>query len=159
GPDLGRGNPGPTQKGGHELTERGPRTQDVDEEVQVLAQEVKDLGRSMTEGLAGLRADLAEFRGEVKIDLRWIKRIGASPLGTGLAFAGWVPWDIANLTADVRNQGTNLEKVEKRLDQFAQRIDVKLDAQGTRIEKVERRLDSIDAKLDAQGTHLEKVEK
>jgi hypothetical protein len=132
------------------VAERGPRTQDLAEEVKELAPEIKDLGKGMTEGLADVRADLAAFRvevaekfgqlgsdlrtdlgkfqGGVERDLRWIKGIGASVLAAVVAGSTWVIRDSATLTAEARNQGTRLEKVEKRLDSFAEKIDTRLDA-------------------------------
>jgi hypothetical protein len=45
-----------------------------------------------------------------------------------LAGSGWVIWNAATVTAEVRHQGVQVEKVEKRLDAFAEKIDAKLDA-------------------------------
>jgi hypothetical protein len=89
---------------------------DVADEVKALALEVRDMGRRLEGGIAEIRADLAGFRGEMagfrgetRNDLRWIKGIGAALL----AGSGWVFWNAAIATAEVRHQGTRLEKLEK----------------------------------------------
>jgi chaperonin cofactor prefoldin len=110
----------------------------LEESNQQLGTRIDGLERASHE----MRNEFATFRGEVKNDLRWIKGIGAALL----AGSGWVIWNAATVTAEVKHQGTRLEKVEKRLDAFAEKIDA-------RLEKVEKRLDAfaekIDTKLDA----------
>ncbi len=91
--------------------------------------------------MANMRADLAGFRSGIESELKWIKRVGGTL--AALVFAvvlgsGRVIWDAATIAADVRQQGTRLEKVEKRLDGFEGRLD-----------GMAKRLDSIDTKLDA----------
>jgi hypothetical protein len=100
---------------------------DVAEEVKDLAQEVRELGRRLEGGMADIRADLAGFRGEVKNDLRWIKGIGAALL----AGSGWVLWNAATATAEVRHQGMRLEKLEERQESPASPLPAPSHAPGS----------------------------
>jgi hypothetical protein len=98
-----------------------------------LGEDIRELGNSLAafrvevvERFSAVHAELAEFRGEIKTDLRWIKGIGASLLVTGLAFAGWVIADLATLRTTVQEHGVRLDKVEKRLDGIDAKLDVLL---------------------------------
>jgi hypothetical protein len=100
-----------------------PTAKSVDEELGELTREVRELGRRMDSGFGDLRTDLAGFRGEVKNDLRWIKGIGAALL----AGSGWVIWNAATATSEIRYQGARLEKLEKRQEASAENIQKQLE--------------------------------
>jgi hypothetical protein len=90
-----------------------------------LTQEVKGLGKMMA---------------DVSNDLRWIKRIGGALAALILAVvvgSGRVIWEAATITVKVDQQGIRLNDLTAEGKQ-----------QGARLEKVEKRLDGIDAKLD-----------
>lgn len=101
------------------MSARGPATQSLDERIDGLAGEMRELSR----GLGDLRTDLAKFQGGVERDLKWIKGIGASVLATIIAGGAWVIRESTTLKDEVKHQETRLEKVEKRLDG----IDAKLE--------------------------------
>jgi outer membrane murein-binding lipoprotein Lpp len=110
-------------------TSRGPTTRSLDERIDDLSGDVKDLARRV---------------GDFDNDLKWLKRIGAfiaAMLVAAGAGSGRVIWDAATISADVKqqgrtldamasdvkHQGDRLEKVEKRLDAFTEKVDAKLD--------------------------------
>jgi flagellar capping protein FliD len=95
---------------------------------------------------------LAEFRGEVKIDLRWIKAIGATLLLAAFSFAGWILTDMATLKTEVRQQEKRLDTMDTRFD----KVDARLDKMDTRLDKMDTRLDKIETKMD---TRFDKIEK
>jgi hypothetical protein len=64
---------------------------------------------------------LAEFRGEVKNDLRWIKGIGITLLLAAFSFAGWVISDMATVKSEVRQQEARLDRIEKKIDTLIER--------------------------------------
>ena len=64
---------------------------------------------------------LAEFKGSVRNDLRWIKGIGAALLLTAFSFAGWTIADMATVKADIRQVGERLDRMEKKLDTLIER--------------------------------------
>ena len=107
-----------------------------------------DIDVKLTEDLAKLRVevaerfgrvekDLAEYRAEVRTELKVIHKLGAWLLGgvfgvvaalvTGAATIGW---SASAVVSEVKGQAQRNEKLEGRVD------------------RVEKRLDGIDAKLD-----------
>jgi len=83
--------------------------------------------------LASFRAEvasefngLAEFRGTVKNDLRWIKGIGVALLLAAFSFAGWVISDMATLKAEVRQQESRIDRIEKKIDTLIERTTPKV---------------------------------
>jgi hypothetical protein len=92
-----------------------------------------DIDVKLAEGLADFRLETERRFGAldrtlaaINTELRLIRFIGvffAGVLVAVAAGAGRVVWDAATLTAEVRQHGVRLDKVEKRLDG----IDAKLD--------------------------------
>jgi outer membrane murein-binding lipoprotein Lpp len=106
-------------------TSRGPTTRSLDERIDDLSGDVKDLSRRV---------------GDFDNDLKWLKRIGtfiAALLVAAGAGSGRVIWDAATISADVKQQGRALDALASEVKH-----------QGDRLEKVEKRLDGIDDKLD-----------
>lgn len=133
---------------------RGPSTLTLDERIDALSEEVQELAR----GVIGLRTEFAEFRGEIRSELRWIKRIGGAltALVLTVVVGSWgVTWEAAKLASDVKQQGRQLEKVENRLDKVENRLD-KVDK---RLDKVENRLDRVENRLDTMQLQIDKVDK
>ncbi len=118
---------------------RGPTTHSLDERIDALAEDMKELTRSVR---------------DFGNDLLWIKRIGAFVAALLVAAgigSGRLIWDASALNSDVKQQGGRLEKIEGRLDG----IDGRLDRVERRLDRVEGRLDGIDGRLDAIGKQLD----
>lgn len=114
------------------MATRGPTTPSLDERIDALSEDMKELTRS-----------IHDFGG----DLKWIKRIGAFvavSLVAALVGSGRVIWEASAVNTKVDQQGKVLEEL---------RADAK--QQGGRIEAVERRLDKIDGRLDAMTKQLD----
>jgi hypothetical protein len=84
--------------------------------------------------LAAFRAEvsqefkaLAEFKGAVRSDLRWVKGLGAGLLATALSFAGWILTDLATVKGDIRQVGDRLDRTEKQFHDRFDRLEKKLD--------------------------------
>src|SRR5262249_41950227 len=88
-----------------------------------LAESLAAFRVEVTERFGSLHAELAGLRGEIKSELQWIKRIGASVLLIALGGSAWVIREITTVRDDVRHHDTRIDKVEKRLEG----IDAKLD--------------------------------
>ena len=107
------------------MTSRGPTTQSLDERIDGLADEMKEVAKSVR---------------DFGNDLVWIKRIGAfiaAFLLAAVAASGRLIWDASALNSEVKQQGSRLEKFEGRLD------------------RVEKRLDGIDGRLDGVAKQLD----
>lgn len=91
---------------------------------------------SVDRSFGDLRSDLAGIRS----DLVWVKRIGGFVLALLLAAGAGtarVIWEASAVIVEVRQHGRALDEL---------RADVR--QQGSRLERVEGRLDRIEAKLD-----------
>ncbi len=124
---------------------RGPSTPTLDERIDALSDDVRDL----TKGLGDLRTKFAGFRGEICNELRWIKRIGGAlaALVLTVVIGSWqVTWDAAAAATEVKQQGRRLDKVEERLDKIQVQVD-----------KVEKRLDNVEKRLDTMQHQLEVI--
>ena len=71
---------------------------------------------------------MAEFRGTVKNDLRWIKGIGAPLLLAAFGFAGGILWNMATLTSEVKQHVARLDKIETKMETRFDGIEKKLDS-------------------------------
>ncbi len=131
---------------------RGPSTQTLDERIDALSDDVRDL----TKGLGDLRTEFAGFRGEICNELRWIKRIGGAlaALVLTVVVGSWqVTWNAAAAATEVKQQGRRLDKVEERLD----KIQVQVDKVDKRLDNVDNRLDNVEKRLDTMQQQLEVI--
>ena len=131
---------------------RGPSTQTLDERIDALSDDVRDL----TKGLGDLRTEFAGFRGEICNELRWIKRIGGAlaALVLTVVVGSWqVTWDAAAAATEVKQQGRRLDKVEERLD----KIQVQVDKVDKRLDNVDNRLDNVEKRLDTMQQQLDVI--
>jgi hypothetical protein len=94
-----------------------------------LAADIHELGKSLADfrvEVAGRFGGLDKSLEGIHTELRFIRFIGVFFAGVLVAVvigAGRVIWDAATITAEVKEHGGRIEKVEKRLDG----IDAKLD--------------------------------
>ena len=138
---------------------RGPSTPTLDERIDALSDDVRDL----TKGLGDLRTEFAGFRGEICNELRWIKRIGGAlaALVLTVVVGSWqVTWNAAAAATDVKQQGRRLDKVEERLDKIqvqVDKVDKRLDNVEKRLDNVDKRLDNVEKRLDTMQQQLEVI--
>jgi hypothetical protein len=112
------------------------------DEIKGLAASVKELDKGFTTGINDLRTEFAEFKGEVKKDLRWIFVIGCGLI----AFLAWgvkkgfdLSYEAGALTTRV---AANAVQAKDRFDQLEKRMD-KTDA---KVDLILQRLDQVVAK-------------
>jgi hypothetical protein len=93
---------------------RGPTTRSLDERIDALSKDMKDL----TDSFRDARGDLA-----------WIKRIGAFLVAFLVAAgsgSGRIIWDASAISTGVKHQGQRLDKLDSRLDSVEKKLDMLL---------------------------------
>jgi hypothetical protein len=107
---------------------------------ELLAEDIKRLEESnqrvvarmdgVEAGLRGLREEFVGFRERMDAHMATIKWIGTFFAGVVLALVGGavtVTWNASAVVSDVRQQGTRLEKIERRLDTWAEKVEKQLE--------------------------------
>lgn len=95
-----------------------------------LAEALTNLRVEMAERFGRVEKDIAEFRGGITSDLRWIKWLGGilltGVLGTGLYVAhraGQIETTVATLKEDMKDVKAELKAHGRRLDGIDQKLD------------------------------------
>jgi hypothetical protein len=93
------------------MSPRGPTAHSLEDRLDGLAGEVKDLGKAVR--------DLGN-------DVSWVERIGAlitTLLVAALVGCGRVAWIVSGLDSEREQQGRRLDRLEKRLDGIDKKLD------------------------------------
>jgi predicted nucleic acid-binding Zn-ribbon protein len=115
------------------MTERGPTTKSIEEDLVEIAQEVEDLTRGMadlrldfTRSLAELRNEFTEFRSGIEKELKIIRWIGvffAGVLTAVVIGSGHVVWDAATITAEVKQLREEMRELKSDFKEMAKQLD------------------------------------
>jgi uncharacterized protein YlxW (UPF0749 family) len=149
------------------MTERGPTTKSVDEDLGELASEVKELNKGvadlrveltkgmadlrdeLTKGMADLRNEFTGFRSGVERELKLIRWIGVFFAGILVAVvfgSGHVVWDAATITAEVKQHGEKLNDLKAEVKQH-----------GEKLNDLKAEVKQQDGRLDGMAKQLETI--